>query len=100
MKRVAIVTSDLAPAVGPFSAAVRAGDLMYASGVVAQDPATGRLIEGDVAAQTERVLRNLELLLNASGKTFDNVLKVSVFLTDMAEFAEMNSVYGRYFAAP
>jgi 2-iminobutanoate/2-iminopropanoate deaminase len=95
------ITSDrVAKPVGPFSPAVRAGDRVYTSGQIAQDPATGKLIEGDVAAQTAQVLQNLEAVLNAADKSLADVVKVNVYLTDMRNFAEMNEVYARHFAAP
>jgi len=95
------ITSDrLAKPVGPFSPAVRDGDRVYTSGQVAQDPATGKLIEGGVAAQTERILQNLEVLLTAAGKSLADVVKVNVYLTDIQRFSEMNEVYARHFAAP
>ena len=95
------ITSDrVAKPVGPFSPAVRDGDRVYTSGQIAQDPATGKLIEGGVAAQTEQVLRNLEAVLNAAEKSLADVVKVNVYLTDMRNFAEMNEVYARHFAAP
>ncbi len=95
------ITSDrVATPVGPFSPAVRDGDRVYTSGQIAQDPATGKLIEGGVAAQTERVLRNVEAVLNAADKSLADVVKVNVYLTDMRNFAEMNEVYARHFAAP
>jgi 2-iminobutanoate/2-iminopropanoate deaminase len=95
------ITSDrLAKPVGPFSPAVRDGDRVYTSGQVAQDPTTGKLIEGGVAAQTEQIFHNLEVLLSAAGKSLADVLKVNVYLTDMQRFAEMNEVYARHFVAP
>jgi 2-iminobutanoate/2-iminopropanoate deaminase len=95
------ITSDrLAKPVGPFSPAVRDGDRVYTSGQVAQDPATGRLIEGGVAAQTEQIFHNLAVILSAADKSLGDVVKVNVYLTDMQGFAEMNEVYARHFAAP
>ena len=95
------ITSDrLAKPVGPFSPAVRDGGRVYTSGQVAQDPATGKLIEGGVAAQTEQIFRNLEALLEAADKTLADVVKVNVYLTDIQRFAEMNEVYARHFVAP
>src|ERR1700687_802826 len=95
------ITSDrLAKPVGPFSPAVRDGDRVYTSGQVAQDPATGKLIEGSVAAQTEQIFHNLKVLLEAAGKTLADVVKVNVYLTDIQRFAEMNGVYARHFVAP
>jgi 2-iminobutanoate/2-iminopropanoate deaminase len=95
------ITSDrVAKPVGPFSPAVRDGDRVYTSGQIAQDPATGKLIEGDVAAQTAQVLQNLEAVLTAADKSLADVVKVNVYLADMRNFAEMNEVYARHFAAP
>ena len=95
------VTSDrLAKPVGPFSPAVRDGDRVYTSGQVAQDPATGKLIDGGVAAQTEQIFKNLKTLLTAAGKSLADVVKVNVYLTDIQRFAEMNEVYAKHFAAP
>ena len=95
------ITSDrVAKPVGPFSPAVRDGDRVYTSGQIGQDPATGKLIEGGVAAQTEQVLQNLEAVLSAANKSLADVVKVNVYLTDMRNFAEMNEVYARHFVAP
>src|SRR5882672_7074604 len=95
-----ITSGRLAKPVGPFSPAVRDGNRVYTSGQVAQDPATGKLIAGGVAAQTEQILRNLAVLLSAADKSLGDVMKVNVYLTDMRGFAEMNEVYARHFAAP
>ena len=93
------ITSTSAPAaIGPYAQAVRVGDLVYTSGQVALDPASGNLIEGGVAEQTERVCENLRAVLNETHMNFTNVLKTTVFLKDMADFAAMNEVYARYFA--
>jgi 2-iminobutanoate/2-iminopropanoate deaminase len=100
MTRLAITTDRIAKPIGPFSPGIRVGDLIYLSGQVAQDPMTGQLITGDVAAQTERVFRNVEALLQAAQLTLDSIVKVTVYLTDMKDFAAMNEVYGRQFAAP
>ena len=100
VSRTAITTNDVAKPVGPFSVAIRSGDRVYASGQVGTEPATGRLIDGDVAAQTERVFNNVEAVLRAAGKSLDDVVKVNVYLTDMRNFAAMNAVYARRFAAP
>lgn len=100
MARQAITTDKIAKPVGPFSPAVRAGDTLYLSGQVAQDPATGTLISGDVAAQTERIFRNVEAVLLAANSSLEHVIKVTVYLTDMKDFAAMNEVYGRQFSAP
>jgi 2-iminobutanoate/2-iminopropanoate deaminase len=95
-----ITSNRLAKPVGPFSPAVRDGDRVYTSGQVAQDPATGKLIAGGVAVQTEQILRNLAVILGAADKSLGDVMKVNVYLTDMRGFAEMNEVYARHFAAP
>jgi 2-iminobutanoate/2-iminopropanoate deaminase len=100
MVRDALSSDALAPPVGPFSPGVRAGDLIFLSGQVALSAATGRLIDGDVAAQTEQVLQNLRTLLAAAGKSFADVARVNVYLTDMKDFARMNAVYARHFEAP
>src|ERR1051326_1680845 len=95
------VTSDrVAKPVGPFSPAVRDGDRVYTSGQVAQDPATGKLIEGGVAAQTEEIFRNLRVILEAADKSLADVVKVNVYLVDIKRFAEMNEVYAKQFVAP
>jgi 2-iminobutanoate/2-iminopropanoate deaminase len=99
-KRQAVTTDKIAKPVGPFSPAIRAGDMLYLSGQVAQDPATGQLIAGDVAAQTERIFRNIEAVLHAAQLNLDHVIKVNVYLTDMKDFAAMNEVYARQFSAP
>ena len=95
------ITSDrLAKPVGPFSPAVRDGNRVYMSGQVAQDPATGKLIEGGVPAQTEQIFHNLKVILEAADKSLTDVVKVNVYLMDITRFAEMNEVYARHFAAP
>ena len=100
MPRAAITTDKIAKPVGPFSPAIRAGDTLYLSGQVAQDPTTGQLMPGDVAAQTERIFRNIEAVLHAAKLSLDHVIKVTVYLTDMKDFAAMNEVYARQFSAP
>jgi len=100
MKKEAVVTDKIAKPVGPFSPAVRVGEVVYLSGQVAQDAATGRLVEGDVARQTEQVLRNVRAVLEAAGKSLSDVVAVRVYLTDMTNFAAMNEVYARHFEPP
>jgi 2-iminobutanoate/2-iminopropanoate deaminase len=100
MSRQAIVTDKVAPAIGPFSIGVRAGGFVFLSGQIALDPASGKLIAGDVGAQTEQVFRNIGAVLDASGKSFADVVKTAVFLADMKDFAAMNLIYARYFEAP
>jgi 2-iminobutanoate/2-iminopropanoate deaminase len=93
-----IVSTDKAPqAIGPYSQAVIHNGVAYLSGQIPLDPATGQLVEGDIAAQTERVLENIKGLLEACGASLDSVLKTTVFVKDMGEFAKMNEVYSRYF---
>jgi 2-iminobutanoate/2-iminopropanoate deaminase len=100
MTRETYTSNEIAPPVGPFSPAVRAGELVFLSGQVAQSPTTGKLIAGDVSAQTEQIFQNLRAVLRAAGKTLDDVVRVSVYLTDMMDFPHMNAVYERSFKAP
>jgi 2-iminobutanoate/2-iminopropanoate deaminase len=100
MTRNPVTSEKLATPVGPFSLAVRGGDALFISGQVAQDPATGALIDGDVARQADQVLRNLAAVLKAAGKDLSDVVRVGVYLTDMGDFAAMNEVYLRHFQAP
>ncbi len=94
-----IISTEKAPkAIGPYSQAVKAGGFIFTAGQVAFDPATGQLVEGDVARQTERVIENLKAIVEAAGSSLDRAVKATVYLKDMSDFAEMNSVYGRYFA--
>jgi len=94
-----IISTDHAPkAIGPYSQAVVANGFAFLSGQIAIDPATNQLIEGDVAAQTERVLENLKAVLTAAGSSLEQVVKTTVFLKDMGDFVKMNEVYGRYFS--
>ena len=94
-------STDLAPkAIGPYSQAVRVGDLVFLSGQVPLDPATGQLVEGDITAQTRRVMENLGAVLSSAGLTFAHVARTTIFLADMNDFAKVNEVYGSYFAAP
>ena len=83
--------------VGPYNQAVRAGDLLFCAGQIPIDPATGNLISGDIKAQTERVLENVKAILEDQKLGFPNVIKSTVFLTNLADFAGMNEVYARYF---
>jgi 2-iminobutanoate/2-iminopropanoate deaminase len=95
-----VITSDALPSAGPFSHAVRGpADALYLSGQVGTD-ASGRLVEGGVQAQAEQALRNLQAVLEAVGRTLDDVVRVGVYLTDMGSFAAMNEVYARFFAQP
>ncbi|MCC7033620.1 MAG: RidA family protein [Acidobacteria bacterium] len=96
-----VVSSPGAPAaIGPYSAGVRAGALLFLSGSIPLDPATGQIVPGDISAQATRVMENIKALLAAAGADFRHVVKTTVFLADMNEFAAMNEVYATYFAAP
>jgi 2-iminobutanoate/2-iminopropanoate deaminase len=97
--REVISTPDAPKAIGPYSQAVRANGLVFVSGQVAIDPATQQVVEGDVAAQTERVMKNLSAILAAAGSRLDLVLRCTVFLKSMNDFAAMNAVYGKYFSS-
>jgi len=100
MTRDVITTDKLPVADLPFSLGVRGGGLLFLSGQVGQDPVTGRLIEGDVARQTDQILRNIATALAAAGKDLNDVVRVGVYLADMADFAAMNEVYARHFTKP
>ena len=95
--REVISTQHAPQAIGPYSQAIRAAGLIFTSGQIAIDPATAQIVSGDVGAQTERVLENLSAILTASGSGLEKVLRCTVFLKDMGDFAAMNEVYGRYF---
>ncbi len=96
MKKI-ISTENAPQAIGPYSQAVVMNGFAFLSGQIPLDPATGQLIEGDIVAQTERVLENLKALLAACGSSLDQVVKTTVFVKDMGEFSKMNEVYARYF---
>jgi 2-iminobutanoate/2-iminopropanoate deaminase len=92
------VHTDGAPkAIGPYSQAIRANGMVYASGQIPLDPATGQLVEGDIGRQTERVLNNLKAVLEAAGSSLENVVRTTVYLSDLGDFAEMNAAYGSFF---
>lgn len=94
----AISTTGAPAAIGPYSQAIRSGDLLFASGQVGFDPTTGLLVEGGVLAQTERVLANIQAVLTEAGLTVANVIKTTVFLKNMDDFATMNTAYAKFFA--
>jgi 2-iminobutanoate/2-iminopropanoate deaminase len=98
--RQAISAPDAPAAIGPYSPALKAGNLLFLSGQIPLDPATGALVGGDIAAQTEQVMRNLAALLRAAGAGFEHVVRTTVFLADLNEFAGMNEVYGQYVVDP
>jgi 2-iminobutanoate/2-iminopropanoate deaminase len=100
MSKIAVASPELAPPAGPFSQAVRVDGFLFFSGQVAQDPATGRVVEGGIVAETERVFRNLSAVLQASGKGFDDVVRAGVFLTNISDFAAMNGIYAKHFRQP
>ena len=95
--REVIATEQAPQAIGPYSQAIRAQGLIFTSGQIAIDPATAQIIASDVSAQTDRVLKNLSAILQASGSSLGKVLRCTVFLKNMGDFAAMNEVYGRYF---
>jgi 2-iminobutanoate/2-iminopropanoate deaminase len=98
-RKEVIKPAGAAPAVGPYNHAVRVGDLLFCAGQIPIDPATGNLITGDIKAQTGRVLENVKAILVDQGLGFGNVVKSTVFLTNLADFAGMNEVYAKYFTS-
>ena len=100
MPREPISSPEAPAAIGPYSPAIRAGNLLFLSGQIPLNPADGSLVSGDIAAQTDQVLRNISALLHAAGATFANVVRTTVFLADMNEFAAMNAVYAKYASVP
>jgi len=99
MKKV-IATTEAPKAVGPYSQAIATGNLLFCAGQIPLKPETGELIEGDAAAQTKQVLENLAGVLRANGMSFSDVVKTTVFLTDLADFSKMNEVYAAFFSEP
>jgi 2-iminobutanoate/2-iminopropanoate deaminase len=100
MTRSSVSTAAAPAAVGPYSQAVAVGDLVFCSGQIGLEPATGQLVEGGIEAQAERALRNLAAVLDAAGCTFVDVVKTTVFLADIGDFAVVNAVYGRFVSDP
>ena len=98
--RHAVSTPSAPKAIGPYSQGIRAGSLLFVSGQVPIDPATGQIIAGDIAAQTHRVFQNIGEILKAGGASFDHVVRTTVFLADMNDFSAMNEVYATYFTSP
>lgn len=96
----AIATSSAPAAIGPYSQAIKANGFLFLSGQVALDPASGQLVAGDIRAQTERVLKNLEAVLSAAGSSMAAAVKTTVYLADLGDFAAMNEVYARFFPQP
>jgi len=99
MTKTIIKPAKGAPAVGPYNHAVRVGDLLFCAGQIPLDPATGQLVPGDIKDQTRRVLENVKSILDDQGLTFANVVKSTVFLTNLADFAGMNEIYSQYFTS-
>ncbi|MCR5394513.1 MAG: RidA family protein [Bacteroidales bacterium] len=96
-----VISTTKAPgAIGPYSQALKVGNMLYASGQIPIDPATGALVEGGIKEQTRQALLNVQAILAEAGLTMSNVVKTTVFMADMADFAEMNQVYAEFFAAP
>ena len=98
--RQAVSTPTAPAAIGPYSQAIRAGNLLFLSGQIPLDPATGNLVEGGVEAQTRQVFHNIGEILKAAGTSFDGVLSATVYLADMNDFAKVNEIYATYFSAP
>jgi 2-iminobutanoate/2-iminopropanoate deaminase len=98
--RTAISAPDAPKAIGPYSPAIRAGNLLFVSGQIPIDPATGTVVDGDVSSQTDRVMRNIGALLEAAGCGFEHVVRTTVFLADLNDFAAVNEVYGRFVLDP
>jgi 2-iminobutanoate/2-iminopropanoate deaminase len=96
--REVIATSNAPKAIGPYSQAIRAGGMIFCSGQIALDPISNQLIQGDISAQTERVLKNLSAVLWEAGSNLEHVVKTTVFLKSMNDFAAMNEVYGKFFS--
>jgi len=97
MKRETVGTAGAPAAIGPYSQAIRAGDFLFCSGQIPLDPSTGKMVEGGIGVQTERVLRNLEAVLAAGGGSLASVVKTTVYLADLGDFPAMNAVYGKFF---
>ena len=100
MSKTAITSPELAPPAGPFSQAVKVDGFLFFSGQVAQDPATGKVVDGGIVPETERIFQNLAAVLKAASRSFDDVVRAGVYLTNMADFAAMNGIYAKYFSQP
>lgn len=96
MPREVIQTEKAPRAIGPYAQAIRVDGLLFTSGQIALDPTTGKLIDGDISAQTRRVLENLKAVLEAGGSSLDRVVKATVYLTDLSTFSKMNEIYAEY----
>ena len=100
VRRTAITSPELTPPVGPFSQAIHVDRFLYFSGQVAQDPATGKVVEGGIVAETERVFQNLSAVLKAPGKGFDDVVRAGVYLTSISDYVALNGIYAKHFSQP
>ena len=100
MSKTAVTSPELTPPVGPFSQAIEVGGFLYLSGQVGQDPTTGKLVAGGIAAETERVFQNLSAVLKAAGKGFDDVVRAGVYLTSMSDYVTVNGIYAKHFSQP
>ena len=100
MSKTAITSPELAAPVGPFSQAVKIDGFLFFSGQVGQDPATGKVVEGGIVAETERIFQNLSAVLKAAGKSFDHVACARVFLTNMSDYVALNGIYAKHFSQP
>ena len=98
--RELVTAAGAARAIGPYSPALKAGNLLFLSGSIPLDPVSGQIVAGDITAQTRRVMDNIKALLEAGGADFSNVVRTTVFMVDLGEFAAMNEVYAGYFSAP
>jgi 2-iminobutanoate/2-iminopropanoate deaminase len=97
MRKIPISTDKAPAAVGPYEQAIRVGNFIFTSGQIPLDPSTNKLIEGDISQQTKRVMENLKSVLEASGSSLKNVIKTTIFLTDLKNFEQVNKIYGEYF---
>jgi 2-iminobutanoate/2-iminopropanoate deaminase len=98
--KTAVIAPTSAPAIGPYSPAVRVGSFLFLSGQIPLDPASGQLVDGDIRAQTTRVMQNMGELLKAAGADFPHVARTTIFLADMNDFAAVNEIYASYFSEP
>ena len=98
MQKKPVNTTEAPAAIGPYSQAIRVGDFLYTSGQISLDPKTMEMVTGELEVETEKVLRNIEAILNADGLNFSHVVKTTVYLTDLSEFARMNQVYEKFFS--
>lgn len=98
--RQLVTAAGAAKAIGPYSPALKAGNLLFLSGSIPLDPASGQIVPGDITAQTRRVMENIKALLAAGGADFSNVVRTTVFMVELGEFAAMNEIYASYFSAP